>query len=131
MWTHEAVAAWAMPKTMADTIDLLRRIHAEHNVKQCVLEQAGTHMAGNNASASCKFARHCGHIESALYCLGIPTVQVLPAKWQRTLGAMPKDKAERKQRIKSLMQTRYPYIPVTLLTADALGILTHAMEAAR
>ena len=85
-------------------------------------------MPVNSVPAAVKFARHCGHIEAALYALGMPTEQVAPTVWQKHLGALPKDKRERKRAIKEVMARRYPGLDVTLKTADALGILTWAVD---
>ena len=42
--------------------------------------------------------------------------------------ALPKDKRERKRKMKELMAAQYPYIKVTDWNADALGILTWALK---
>lgn len=114
----------AMPETLRDIWDHLTSLDAG----QAVVEDAGYHMRGNNASSSAKFARHCGAVEMALTAAGIPWQSVRPQKWQAHFGTMPKDKAERKRRIKELMQRRYPDIAVTLSNADALAILTWMVE---
>lgn len=93
-----------------------------------IIEDAGYHVAGNNATASCKFARHCGALEMALTGLSIPWEAVRPQKWMKHFGAMPKEKSDRKLRIKELMQRKYPNIKVTLANADALALLTWAIE---
>ena len=117
-----------MPDIYPEIYDVLcnqfhRRIHI------AVVERVGFHRQGNNASASAKFARHCGHIEMALYAAGIPIQYVAPVTWQKAMGALPKDYKERKRKVKELMQARYPHINVTDWSADALGILTWALEA--
>jgi len=89
----------------------------------CILEDVGYHVAGNNASASVKFAKHVGTIHGILACWKIPYESVRPQKWQKSFGTLPKDKSERKRRIKELVQRRYPHIKVTLANADALAIL--------
>jgi hypothetical protein len=123
-----------MPETPKDIYDLLSGLcHAagiipEHLPCKAIVEKVGMHRQGNNASASCKFARHCGHIEMALIALGIPFEEVTPQKWMKSLGAMPKEKKDRKNHIKDIAQRRFPAIKVTLWSADALGIMIHAME---
>lgn len=72
---------------------------------------------------ACTFARHCGHLEAALYALGIPFTEVAPGVWMKRLGALPKDKRERKAMIRELMARRYPHLEVTLRTADALALV--------
>ena len=122
--TH--VDTFKMPDTPTDIFSELMDLRSGSRGVTCVLESAGFHVAGNNASASCKFARHCDHVEMALIAAGIPFESIHPTKWMKHLGAMPKDKAERKRHIKDLMQRLYPHIDVTLINADALGILTWA-----
>lgn len=121
------VECWKMPETIGDIWDLFLSQFAGAET-ECIIEAAGMHVAGNNASASCKFARHCGHLEMALIAAGIPFKSIHPTKWMKHLGQMPKNKAERKRYIKDLMQRRYPAIDVTRWNADALGILTYMLE---
>lgn len=80
-------------------------------------------MPGNSGPASCTFARHCGNIEAALYTLGIPFVEVLPTQWMKKVGALPKEKPERKKALKEFAARRYPHLSPTLKTADALALL--------
>lgn len=92
------------------------------------LEDVGFHVKGNNAQASATFAKHVGHLEMALAANWLEPVYVKPREWMKALGPLPKDKSERKNEIKRLMQERYPHIKVTLWSSDALGILTWAFE---
>lgn len=92
------------------------------------LEDVGFHVKGNNAQASATFAKHVGHLEMALAANWLEPVYVKPREWMKTLGPLPKDKSERKNEIKRLMQERYPHIKVTLWSSDSLGILTWAFE---
>lgn len=112
-----------MPEGMTAQIDALRELRAEIGEARAVVEKVGFHREGNSASASAKFARHCGHLEAALYVLGIPAEEVAPGVWMRSLGALPKDKRERKSAIREQMQRKNPHLRVTLATADALGML--------
>lgn len=117
-----------MPETPKDIHDLIYGLAIHHAEVRAIVEKVGMHRQGNNASASCKFARHCGHIEMALIALGIPFEEPTPQKWMKSLGVMPKDKKDRKNHIKDLMQRKYPSIKVALWNADALGILTYQLE---
>lgn len=123
VWEHIATL---IPKkeVVSGTLIYEGRAHDPH----CIIEDAGYHVAGNNATASCKFARHCGSLEMALTGLCIPWETVRPQKWMKHYGALPKEKADRKRRIKELMQRKYPNVKVTLANADALAILTWAIE---
>ena len=112
-----------MPETLLDLAFYLDGLCVDF----VIVEDVGYHIAGNNASASCKFARACGAIEGILVGRGIPFRSVRPQQWQRGY-TLPRDKSDRKRKIKEIMQRRYPSSNVTLDTADALAILTWFIE---
>lgn len=119
------VKAIPMPDGMSAQADFLIGLKVSSDKKlKCYMEKTGTYMPGNSGPAAATFARHCGCLEGILYTLGIPTEQVAPGVWQKKLGTLPKEKPERKRAIKEEMARRYPYLTVTLKTADALAILT-------
>jgi hypothetical protein len=118
-----------MPEGMTAQIDEIRAIHAQNRLGVAIVEKTGGYMPGNSGPAAATFARHCGRLEAALYCLGIPTEQVAPAKWMKALGTWPADKQDRKRAIRDEMQRRYPHLTVTLKTADALALLTWYRQA--
>jgi len=119
-----------MPDTLSDLASLLKQLMllSKFSSHRCIVEKTGTYMPGNSGPSACKFSRHCGQIEGMLVGLGIPFEEVSPVKWMKTLGALPKDKPERKRAIKEQMGRMYPHLKVTLVNADALGILTYAMQ---
>lgn len=127
-WDAGVIAAVKMPDGMTEVFDTLRRIVVENKISGCVMEKVGQHVMGNNASASAKFARHCGQLEASLYALTIPTIQVTPQKWMKAVfgTTLPRDKQARKNAIKDEMARRYPHIKVTLALADALGLMVYA-----
>jgi len=123
------VSSVKMPETLHDTAELLRSIDFTSCEDTIVyLEKVGFHVKGNNASASVKFARHCGELRGILAALQMPFREVTPVVWQRAMGALPKDKGDRKRAIKARMQCLYPMQGVTLATADALAILDYAVK---
>ena len=126
---HDAagdVHAEAMPEGMTAQVDRLRSILAATPGLEAVIEKVGYWMPGDHPNAATKFARHCGHLEAALYALGVPCVAVAPGVWMKRLGALPKEKQARKRAIKEEMQRRFPALAVTLKTADALALQTTA-----
>ena len=125
--TDGIVHAEAMPDGMTAQVDRIRSLAVELPGLEAVIEKVGYWMPGDHPNSATKFARHCGHLEAALYALGVPFVAVVPAVWMRKLGALPKEKSERKRAIRELMQRRFPALPVTLALADALGILATSM----
>lgn len=120
----DLVEAFPMPEGMCDQVDKLLSLVVAYPHASAVLEKVGTYMPGNSGPSAATFARHCGHLEAALYCFGVPTEQVAPAKWMKAMGSLPVEKPARKAAIKELMARRYPTVTVTLKTADALGLLT-------
>lgn len=118
------VQAESMPQGMTAIVDRLREMAAAMPGLTAVTEKVGHWMPGDHPNAATKFARHCGQIEAALYALGIPFDEVSPGVWMKSLGTLPKVKAERKRMIRELMARRFPHLRVTLDTADALGLLT-------
>jgi hypothetical protein len=129
-WTDPtgAVLTRSMPDGMTAQVDALRELVAALPGVSAVVEKVGGYMPGNSGPAACTFARHCGNIEAALYTLGVPVRQVAPQTWMKSLGALPREKADRKRAIRELMARRYPHLTVTLATADALGILTWTLS---
>lgn len=128
-WLSEGeIRAVPMPEGMTWQGDAMRSICAEGKINVAYMERVGGYVPGNSGPASVKFARHCGNIEAILFMLCVPTVQVAPQTWMKTMGALPKEKSDRKRAIKEVVSRRFPHLSVTLKTADALGILIHAME---
>ncbi len=126
--TYNDVAAWSMPEGMTAQIDAIRAASAENPNLTAVIEKVGFHRPGNSAVSTAKFARHCGHLEAALYSVGVPFEEVAPGVWMKALGALPADKTARKNAIKENVARRFPHLDVTLKTADALGMLVWAMQ---
>lgn len=111
-----------MPEGMSAQADFIRQLRVMLSHFEAIMEKTGTYQPGNSGPGAATFARHCGNIEAILYCYGIPTIQVTPQKWQK-LMFLPKDKMERKRKIREEMARRHPHLHVTLKTADALAIL--------
>jgi hypothetical protein len=133
-WLDEYGVTHAVPmpdEGMTAQIDQIRTIHAQNRLGVAIVEKTGGYMPGNSGPAAATFARHCGQIEAALYCLGIPTEQVAPQKWMKALGTWPADKQDRKRAIRDEMQRRYPHLAVTLKTADSLALLTWYRQTGR
>lgn len=122
---------YKMPSTYPDIFSLLSGIKAAYapaNIT-CVMERVGTGIPGQSSKATATFARHNGHLEMALYALGIQTEEVTPQKWQKyysnQLGSSKGlGKTEWKNKLKGLAQRLYPSEKVTLNTADAI-LLAH------
>lgn len=120
--------AESMPKGMTAQADRLRSLTVELPGLRAVMEKTGTARPTDAKGAAVKFGRHCGNLEASLYVLGIPTEQIPPATWMKSLGTLPKAKGDRKRAIKEEMARRFPHLSVTLKTADALGLLTYTLS---
>jgi hypothetical protein len=118
------VRAEPMPEGMTSQVDYLRALVAGLPGVEAVIEKVGYWMPGDHPNSATKFARHCGHVEAALYALAVPFVAVAPGVWMKRLGVLPKDKQARKRAIKEEMQRRFPALSVTLATADALALIS-------
>lgn len=135
MNTHDGrVVVIKMPDTPKDILELFGGLGCMDGQVKAVMEgissgvflHSGQGGAAQKAASMCKLHRHCGHVEMALIATGIPFESVSPQKWQKSMGALPKDLAARKRKIKDLMQRKHPNVKVTLWNADALGILEWA-----
>ena len=125
----DTLHTYKMPETYADIFITLKELKENFNVNKAVLEKVGAGMPGQSSKATATFARHNGHLEMALYALGIQTEEVTPQKWQKfysnQIGSSKGlTKTEWKNKLKGLAQRLYPKTKVTLNTADAI-LLAH------
>ena len=123
-----------MPETEGDLITLIRERACVHNTGQVVfhVENMVKHMgAGIPASAMAVYARNFGFLCGCIQMTGCVLRLVTPQEWMKSLGMGKKrdyEGREWKNHLKSEAQRRYPHLNITLCTADALLILSHATE---
>lgn len=133
VYSEDGMETFNMPDTFTDIFDLLRQIRSDHEELPgfgevvAVLEDVGKGIPGQSSKATATFARHNGHLEMALYALGIKSIKVTPQKWQKhysnTVGSSKgKTKTEWKNILKNEAKRRYPELKITLNTADAVLI---------
>jgi hypothetical protein len=83
-------------------------------------------------SSAFKFGKNAGQWEGLLTGLGIPFYHVVPHKWMSSFGELPKDKKDRKNRLKALANKELvslgSTIKATLKTADAMLIATYSLR---
>lgn len=125
----ENLYTYRMPIGYPDIYEVLKGLQEEFGITKCVIERVGLGLPGQSSKATATFARHNGHLEMALYALGIQTEEVTPQKWQKfysnSIGtAKGLTKTEWKNKLKGLAQRLYPREKVTLNTADAI-LLAH------
>lgn len=126
---------FVMPDTMSDVYELLKEVvvgaESLHDGCVCYLEDVGHGMPGQSSSATAKFARHCGHLEMALYALGVKTVTCTPQKWQK-MYQLPKggEYRERKKLLKGKARQLFPVLgkKVNDSTCDSLLIAEYGRK---
>lgn len=121
-----------MPETYPDIYNLLASLAEKHREEGllAVMEDVGHGIPGQSSRATAVFARHNGHLEMALYALGIRTIKVTPQKWQKyysnSLGKSSQhEKRVWKNMLKGLAQQMFPSEKVTLKNADAILIANY------
>ncbi len=128
---------WPMPETEGDLLGRLKEIKStaglEGDELVCVLEEvSGFAGKAQPGSAMFRFGEHFGFIKGVVQALEIRLVLVRPQVWQKGFGlgtaSACASKTEWKNKLKAEAQRRFPHLPVTLKTADALLILEHAIR---
>lgn len=153
-WEHGSlIYVDHMPLTETDLWDYFRCLSMFDGQRRtaitCICERITGHRAGNAASTSVTLAMNAGACRMA--CIGNeiplnPPEGVMPAVWmEKVVPGRPKGrklakgekrttreeyelKKARKQYIRDAMQKLYPHLKVTLVNADALGILTYELR---
>lgn len=117
-----------MPETPQELLQFLR-IYSINAV--CYLEKVGG-MPGQGGSAMFNFGKGFGHLEMALIALKIPTTEVSPQRWQKTIhvgNQRDKTKTEWKNKLKARAEQLFPYVgKITLAKSDALLIMQYGVE---
>lgn len=115
-----------MPDTPQDLLDLISKYQIN---SKCYLEKVGG-LPGMGGSSMFNFGKGFGHLEMALLCRKIPTTEVTPQKWQKSLQLGTKghkSTSQWKNKLKAKAQQLYPKVPkITLAISDALLILEYA-----
>jgi hypothetical protein len=126
------ISCHALPPTEGDRLELIRGFKHAADLEgadcECVLEQVGGFVGkGQPGSAMFKFGAGYGFLVGVVQALGIKLVLVRPQDWQKPFGLGTASgcarKSEWKNKLKAEAQRRFPQLPVTLATADALLIL--------
>ena len=115
-----------MPDTPQDLLLFLSKYQVN---SKCYLEKVGGIPGQGGASSMFNFGKGFGHLEMALLCRRIPTMEVTPQKWQKALQLGTKgnkSNTEWKNKLKARAQQLFPNVPMTLSVADALLILEYS-----
>jgi hypothetical protein len=111
------------PGTVADMANTMTAMLDIDTNPITVIESVHS-MPGQGVKSVFTFGQNYGEWLGILASLQVPYIQVSPSKWMSHYGSRPKDKTARKNHLKHLAQQRYPKLPVTLATADAI-LLAH------
>ena len=111
---------------MADELTLIKEM-APDIPMYCAIENVHS-WRGQGVRSVWTFAENYGNWLGILATLKIPYIQVSPHKWMKHFGSLPKEKKDRKNKLKHLAQQRYPDLKVTLKVADAILIATYLRE---
>ena len=113
-------------KVMAILIGMCLKDVAPYRVK-VFLEKVWAFPTDGRAG-SFTFGCNYGQWLGILAVLRIPYIEVIPNKWMKHYGSMPKERKDRKNHIKHLAQQRYPDVKITLATSDAMLIAHYLKE---
>jgi hypothetical protein len=120
-----------MPATDGDIREVLINYLSQSDV--VYVEKVGGYIGGKGApgSAMFNFGRNVGFLHGLIAASKTRVIEVLPQRWQKTIGAGTKAThgAKWKAHLKSIAQQRQPRQVITLKTADAVLILEHALIA--
>ena len=119
--SHSTSICTKCPDTVADMVCLAKAMIDIDTNPICVIESVHS-MPGNSGRSMFTFGTNYGMWLGILASLQIPYMQASPMKWMKHYGPRPKDKKARKNHLKHLAQQRYPQLPITLATADAVLI---------
>ena len=134
--TGDEIAAFAMPPTQGDVLELLAGIinasRADGGDVRAVVEKVGGYIGGRGGTGSAmfNFGQGYGFILGVLASQRVRVELVTPQKWQKGLSlGNSKSHASKtawKNHLKARAQQLFPMQKVTLKIADALLILEYA-----
>ena len=111
---------------MADELITLKQM-GPNLAMYCAIELVHS-FPGQGVASTFKFGMNYGQWLGILATLKIPYIEVTPHKWMKHYGSLPKERKDRKNRLKHLAQQRFPDIKITLATADAVLLCNYLKE---
>jgi hypothetical protein len=114
------------PDTVAGMANIIRSIALRYDAINAVIEKVHS-MPMDGKASSFAFGENYGQWHGILAALNIPTREITPQKWMKLYGAMPKDKAERKKKIRDIAEKAVGS-SVTLYAADAVALALVAQK---
>tara|TARA_R100000656_G_scaffold96564_1_gene70101 strand:+ start:59 stop:523 length:465 start_codon:yes stop_codon:yes gene_type:complete len=114
------------PDSVRAMVEIIRVIN-KHAIKpKCYLENVHAFPTDGRSSVF-KFGTNFGMWQGILASFNIETVLVDPRVWQKTFGTLPKQKQERKRKLKEIA-IKETGVKATLSTADALCIALYGVK---
>ena len=120
------ITAHNCPDTIEEMVAFISMLRNETPYITCYLEKVHAFPTDGRSSAF-KFGMNYGIWNGILCAFGIKTELVSPRTWQITFGELPKQKQERKRRLKQIA-TEKSGVKATLRTADALCIALYGYD---
>ena len=111
---------------MAEELEVCNKIAPD--IQKFAIIEAVHSMPSQGVRSVFTFGQNYGQWLGVLAASKISYVQVTPQKWMRHYGSLPKEKKERKHKLKHLAEQRYPDIKVTLATSDAILLANYLRE---
>ena len=102
---------------MAEEIKICMELAPD--IQKTAIIEAVHSWSGQGVKSVWTFGENYGQWLGILAALNIPYSQVSPQKWMKFYGNLPREKKDRKNRLKHLAQQRFPNIKITLATSDA------------
>lgn len=118
--TGNPVEVGPMPETERDIYDVLNEFAGR--TQRCYMESVHS-FPGQGVASSFTFGRGYGFLRGVIVSLGVPLVDVSPAKWKRELGIQlgaNVPKKDKKNAAKSLAQQSFPTVKITHAISEAL-----------
>ena len=113
-----------MPDTVRGIHELLHTLFSRYSDYRyrikVVLEKVHS-MPGQGVASTFTFGQGFGWLEGILASSGVSYIEVIPNKWMKCIGSMPKDKSERKKFIKDWVEKRSGQ-SIPLYVADAVAL---------
>jgi len=121
-YEYAQISFHKMPDTVRGIYELLHDIfsrYSDYRIK-VVLEKVHS-MPGQGVASTFTFGQGYGQLQGVIAALGLQCIEVIPNKWMKCIGSMPKEKAERKKFIKDWVEKRSGQ-SIPLYVADAVAI---------
>ena len=126
---NDAYTVQKCPNTIQEMADVLITLKDQApNLPMYTIIEKVHSMPGNSGRSMFTFGCNYGQWLGILAVLRIPYIEVIPNKWMKHYGSMPKKRKDRKNHIKHLAQQRYPDVKITLATSDAMLIANYMRE---